>query len=226
MEIVTVLEVLHKISLPVASLEIKEIATQLVDSLPEKALGLSAPQIGIHKRMFIANLSMGSYIFVNPEITWTSPDKVFSQEGCLSLPGVLWCVDRHKQIKIKWEELLEINDDPVLLDQNIRLKDLDAFIVQHEIDHLNGIVLTDKTQVPTEQERTRNRILERNKKIHESRKKTASVTSSPSKHFSLKKLTKIKKQEKNRNRTLKKREKIRVETEERFRAEQEGLFGS
>jgi peptide deformylase len=219
-EIVQDLDVLHKVSEAITEDEVvADVVAQLLQSLPENALGLSAPQIGIHKRVFIANLLSGPHIFVNPEITWRSSDQVPSQEGCLSLPGITWCVSRHRQVEISWTNLLHEK-------MQMRLKDLDSFIVQHEMDHLDGIVLTDKHQVPTDAEKAQNRLTERAQKLHQSRQKKVSTSISQPKRFSPKKLAKLKRQEKNHNRTLKKREKIRVETEERLRAEQEGLFDS
>lgn len=76
-------------------------------------------------------------IMINPKITYFSKKTNIDEEGCLSLPGITWDVERFNEIEV---EYLDINWKK----NKVRLKDLNARIVQHEIDHLDGILFVDK----------------------------------------------------------------------------------
>lgn len=216
--------------------ELDEILRELFDSIPHDSLGLSAPQIGLFKRVFLANLSSGHLAFINPEITWTSSDEIPSEEGCLSLPDVTRCVNRCSQVTIKADTLVKIpsltvyapfefKDSP----DPIRLKDRDARIVQHELDHLNGILLIDLPQAQTSEQKIRQRDVNRRERIEAKRRKQmiTPIASSPSQKISTKKASKVKKiAQKNKRlaRTVTRQNKIRVKIQERYRAEKEGLL--
>ncbi|OGD85640.1 peptide deformylase, partial [Candidatus Curtissbacteria bacterium RBG_13_35_7] len=99
-------------------------------------LGLSAPQIGIFKRAFVARVRNRIKGFINPKILKFSKDEITILEGCLSIPQFYGHVIRPAEIDLK--------------SQNIRgktskkhYKGLAARIIQHEIDHLNGILFID-----------------------------------------------------------------------------------
>jgi len=77
------------------------------------------------------------YTLVNPEITRASKEMEVGAEGCLSIPGVMGDVERHLAITVKAQNR---RGQPVTL----RLKDWTARIFQHEIDHLNGVLFTDR----------------------------------------------------------------------------------
>lgn len=126
----------------------------LLQHLPETALGLAAPQIGIFEKIFVVNLSSGRYVFINPEITWASPDQIPSIEGCLSLPGIARCVSRHFQINVSATNILHVVNDAIesLQIKTMRLKNLDSCIVQHEYDHLMGVLIIDLPEQKTRQE--------------------------------------------------------------------------
>lgn len=102
-------------------------------------LGLSAPQIGISERFFVFVDSHGNkIIFINPTIT-DSYGKITETESCLSLPNI--------QRKIKRKRVIEvsaINEKG----QNVcgEFKNINAIIIQHEIDHLNGITILDSAK--------------------------------------------------------------------------------
>lgn len=78
---------------------------------------------------------------INPIITETSPEKCSDQEWCLSVPGESWDVERWSWVKV---EFLDIEGKKY----SMKLTDLAARIVQHEIDHLDGILFTDKIDTP------------------------------------------------------------------------------
>jgi len=104
-------------------------------------IGLAAIQVGVGKRVFTADLSKKEesrepQVFINPEITWASDEKAIQEEGCLSIPEYYEDVERPVHIKVKYLDLdgkaHEIEADGLL-----------ARCVQHEIDHINGVLFID-----------------------------------------------------------------------------------
>jgi peptide deformylase len=224
-EIVTDQEILQKESEPASDLEIGDIVQQLSVSIPGHALGLAAPQIGIHKRIFLANLSSGSYAFINPEITRKSPDKVPSHESCLSLPGIYRCIERHSRVQISCYKLINMDTGDLEIEpEPMKLKDRDAVIVQHEHDHLNGVLIIHHTMTMTHEERVRYREKKRAERIEKSRVARSEKTTPTPPKLSSKNLAKKQRTAKKQQRTLRRQEKIRVETQERHKAEKDGLF--
>lgn len=220
-DIVTDQEVLKKKSESANDLEIGDIVQQLSVSIPAHALGLSAPQIGIHKRIFLANLSSGSYAFINPQITWTLSGLVPSEESCLSLPGIRRCVERHFEVVISCYKIIDMADGELTVDpEPMRLKGLDSFIVQHENDHLNGVLIVNLPVTLTAEERRQRKEQERRERVQSRRKKTPSLPTPKSAKNLAKTANKVKKQQ----RTLRRQEKIRVKIQEKYNAEKEGLF--
>lgn len=228
-EITTDEGVLRTLSTSVNDLEVENIVEQLSISMPNDALGLSAPQIGIHKRAFIANLSSGSYIFVNPTLIWQSPDEVASIEACLSLPGITRCIGRHSAVSVSCSKIINIKDGSVMAEpEPMRVDGQDSFIVQHETDHLDGILITDHPEVATPEQRRLEREKKRKERIAKKRFEKAKTSVPPkplkmnAKRLAQKKLAakKLKKQ----RRAINRQEKIRVEIQEKYRAEQEGLL--
>ncbi len=224
-DIITDVDVLHRRSDDVDVSEAGNIVSELKDSIPATALGLAAPQINIHKRVFIANLSMGSYAFVNPELTWKSSNKLPSIEACLSIPGVSRCVERHSQVEIAADSIIVLKGEN--FPDGTRLTHNDAFIVQHENDHLDGVLITDLDQVQTSEQKVAVRKRKRKQRILASRQakelKKISVPVKPQK-ISAKKQVKLKKEIKRWERADRRREKIRVEIAERSKAEHKQLF--
>ncbi len=222
-EIITDKSVLRQVSTPCdtdLTPENQDTMRKLVDAFPKGSLGLAAPQIGIFKRMFVVNLSSGIYFFVNPEIQWKSPDKIPSDEGCLSLPGTVRCVERHQSIKVRADVL---TDGEKLIGEALQFRGLDACIVQHEYDHLEGVLLIDhpEAQTPAEKNRERNRKRQIRIKAHRSTEKI--LQSNKKRKVKTKKITK---KAKNDMAKARHRLKKRVEVQERIRAKQEGLFES
>jgi peptide deformylase len=107
--------------------------------LEEDGLGLAAPQIGKNLNIFVVNDKGKTLFIINPKITKRSWAKVVDQEGCLSIPNTFGDVLRHKKINITY-----INEKGKK--QKISASNLLARIMQHENDHLNGILFTDKAE--------------------------------------------------------------------------------
>ena len=232
-EIVTDQSILRKKSKPANDLEIGDIIQQLSISIPDHTLGLAAPQINIHKRVFLANLSSGSYAFINPEMIWESPNRVPSQESCLSLPGIYRCIERRSHVHITCYKLIDMKTGELTVDpEPMKLKHQDAFIVQHENDHLNGVLIVNHPMTMTQDERVRYREKKRVERIDKARESKAEKflkTLTPPKPQklsvkSVKNQAKNREAEKRKKRTARRQEKIRVEIQEIYSAENEGLF--
>lgn len=101
---------------------------------PIKAIGLAAPQIGASKRIILICTPGINQIIINPVITRRRSGRVPSREGCLSFPGKMVKIQRYKLITVEGKT-------PVGTAIKMKLRGLDAFVVQHEIDHLNGITI-------------------------------------------------------------------------------------
>lgn len=118
----------------------KMILDDMVDTMREaKGVGLAAPQVGILRRMFVAEPAPGElYYFVNPEMIHSEGEQE-SEEGCLSLPGYVGIVDRPERIKIKGLDR-EGNE------QEYEFEGFKAIVMSHEYDHLDGILYKDKAR--------------------------------------------------------------------------------
>ncbi|MBM3231205.1 peptide deformylase [Candidatus Peregrinibacteria bacterium] len=131
--------VLRKKTKPVPKVT-KEVLKLIKDlrSTVKKAegLGIAAPQVGVSLRVCLANINGKMTPLINPDITWKSEETMMMQEGCLSLPGV--DVDVRRAVEIAVVYLDEKGKE-----QERRLHDLDARVVQHETDHLDGILIVD-----------------------------------------------------------------------------------
>lgn len=102
-----------------------------------KGCGLAANQIGVLKKIVVVELEeTGVLKLVNPKITWKSSELVEGEEGCLSVPMQKDIVIRSKAIKV---EYIDENNNK----KTIEADDFVARCLQHEIDHLNGILYID-----------------------------------------------------------------------------------
>ena len=99
-------------------------------------VGLAAPQVGKNIRLIVINTKDGPIAMVNPKITRKSWRKELGEEGCLSLPGVNRNVKRHKKIRA-------VYCDAKNKKRGIKAEGLLARVIQHEIDHLNGVLFID-----------------------------------------------------------------------------------
>ena len=100
-------------------------------------VGLAAPQIGKNIRLAVINSKDGVFCLINPKITKKSWARELAQEGCLSIPGVFGKVKRPKKVSLTYY-------DESGKKINLTVAGLMARVIQHEIDHLDGILFIDK----------------------------------------------------------------------------------
>jgi len=110
-----------------------------------RGIGLAATQVGVLERLFIVDVdqedgdpnSRRLQVFINPEIVWESEEDAPFEEGCLSIPGINGEVYRPKRVKV---QARDENFEPFELEAD----ELLARVIQHENDHLNGILFVDR----------------------------------------------------------------------------------
>lgn len=118
--------------------EIQELIPKMVKTMyKEKGVGLAAPQIGLSIRLAIAEADGKVYTLINPEITSLSQEKVLFEEGCLSLPGQYFSIVRSSELTLKYR-------DERGLPKKLRATGFLAIVIQHEVDHLDGILICDR----------------------------------------------------------------------------------
>jgi len=127
------------------AMPVKEITSEILNFIKDMAetmyadsgVGLAAPQVGVSKRiMVIDEEEDGLMVLINPMIV-KSEGEVVAEEGCLSIPGVYSQVRRSSKVTVK---ALNENGDPI----EITKEGLTSRALQHEIDHLDGILFIDR----------------------------------------------------------------------------------
>jgi peptide deformylase len=115
----------------------------------EEGIGLAAPQVGVRKRLFTFDLHEGDGpgVVINPEIV-ERDGEILSDEGCLSVPGYRFEVVRSERVTMKG---LDLDGDEIVLEGD----DLLARMIQHEIDHLDGVLLLDRVDPDVRREALR-----------------------------------------------------------------------
>jgi peptide deformylase len=122
----------------------------------EDGVGLAAPQIGVLTRVMVwrdPEEEDVEYVFVNPEIVARSEECNTASEGCLSVPGCMMEVERHDEVTVRAQDL---HGTPL----ELQAEGIVARIMQHEIDHLDGRLILDRT-TPDERRRVLKEIRER-----------------------------------------------------------------
>ena len=135
---------LRLVSEPVKEItsEIRRLADDMLETMYDApGVGLAAIQIGVPVRMVTMDVSKSDderqpMVLINPEIVWASEEKRVYEEGCLSIPEYYEEVERPAQVRIRYTDL----------DGKVHEEDADglfATCIQHEIDHLNGVLFVD-----------------------------------------------------------------------------------
>ena len=117
--------------------EVKKLAEEMLRVMyANKGAGLAAPQVGVLKRIIVFDLGQGPEVYINPKIL-KKQGRMKSLEGCLSLPEVSLEIKRASKIRV--EALNKKGEKKIFKAEGLR-----AFVLQHETDHLNGILILDR----------------------------------------------------------------------------------
>ncbi|MDA9492698.1 peptide deformylase [Bradyrhizobium sp. CCBAU 11361] len=115
--------------------QLRELAADLLETMrAAPGIGITAPHIGVPLRVVVLELDAkdGARTYVNPEITWASPEMIMHREGSVSMPGVNDEVQRHARVRISYQDL----DGTMQTEESEALR---AVCHQHEIDQLDGM---------------------------------------------------------------------------------------
>jgi peptide deformylase len=135
-------ERLRTVAQPVTTVDdgIRTIVDDMFETMyAENGVGLAATQVNIHKRIVVIDVSENKeqqLVLINPEITEKRGELIINEEGCLSVPGCYAKVERHSEVTVK---ALDRDGNEFFLDGD----ELLGICIQHELDHLNGILFVD-----------------------------------------------------------------------------------
>jgi peptide deformylase len=117
--------------------EIERMGGLMEDAL---GVGLAAPQVGISHRLLVYRVEPDSpvQVLVNPDIEWSSKDREWGEEGCLSIPGVHVDVERPLHVRVTAQDA---QGERI----TVEASGLEARVIQHEVDHLDGVLILDRT---------------------------------------------------------------------------------
>jgi len=115
---------------------VEEMFDTLYDS--DSGIGLAAPQVGIQRQIFVWDMDDEPMVILNPTITESDGEWVYD-EGCLSIPGLYVEMTRPKTVLMKG---IDMNGNEISLEAD----ELEARLFQHELDHLNGVLMFDRMQ--------------------------------------------------------------------------------
>jgi peptide deformylase len=123
--------------------ELRKLVTDLTDSMHEAGgAGLAAPQLGVSLRVFTFNCDGFEGHLVNPTFDVVGDEEQIGPEGCLSIPGLAWDCRRHLHVVAKgWDQ----HGEPLTVEGS----ELLARCIQHETDHLDGVLFVDRLDAET-----------------------------------------------------------------------------
>lgn len=134
--------VLREKAAPVTQFDerLKELADRMITIMDDApGIGLAAPQLGVVKRLLVYQVhDDGPHALVNPEIVWRSEETDIHDEGCLSLPDVVVPVERALRIRVHAQD---VHGEPL----DYQAEEMEARVIQHESDHLDGVLILDRT---------------------------------------------------------------------------------
>jgi len=135
---------LKKVAAPVESVDdrIRQLMDDMLETMYDApGIGLAAPQVGVMERVVVIDVANNGetpqpHKLVNPEVVWHGEELVDYEEGCLSLPEIFADITRPNEVRVRYRDE---NDTEQTLDAEGML----ATVIQHEIDHLNGVLFVD-----------------------------------------------------------------------------------
>ena len=104
----------------------------------EAGVGLAAPQVGVQKRLYTYDVGEGPAVLINPEIVESSGSSTY-EEGCLSLPGLRFDIVRPERVTVRG---VDVDGREVIFEDD----DFLARVIQHEVDHLDGVLVIDHVE--------------------------------------------------------------------------------
>ncbi|MFH7028441.1 MAG: peptide deformylase [Heteroscytonema crispum UTEX LB 1556] len=125
--------------------ELRQLVREMLQTMYSKdGIGLAAPQVAVHKQLIVIdcepdNAANPPLVLINPTIKQLSRDMCVAQEGCLSIPGVYLDVKRPELVEVSYK-------DEYGRPKTLKAADLLGRCIQHEIDHLNGVVFVDRVE--------------------------------------------------------------------------------
>ncbi|MET0961466.1 MAG: peptide deformylase [Noviherbaspirillum sp.] len=162
---------LHKIAKPVTVFDdrLRKLAADMAATMYEApGVGLAATQVDVHEQLIVIDTSETHddlRVFINPKITWSSPETEIYDEGCLSVPGIYDGVERPSRVKVR---ALDLNGKPF----EVEADGLLAVCIQHEMDHLLGKVFVEYLS-PLKRNRIRTRMLKEERELKREQIKVA-----------------------------------------------------
>jgi peptide deformylase len=162
---------LHKVAKPVTVFDkrLKKLAADMAETMYEApGVGLAASQVDVHEQLIVIDTSETHddlQVFINPEITWASPEKQVYDEGCLSVPGIYDGVERPARVKVR---AVDLEGKPF----EVEAEGLLAVCIQHEMDHLKGKVFVEYLS-PLKRNRIKTRMLKEERELRREQLKVA-----------------------------------------------------
>lgn len=160
---------LHKVAQPVKVFDdrLKKLVADMAETMYEApGVGLAATQVDVHEQLIVIDTSETHddlKVFINPEITWASPEKQVYDEGCLSVPGVYDGVERPARVKVR---ALDLDGKPF----EVEADGLLAVCIQHEMDHLKGKVFVEYLS-PLKRNRIKTRMIKEERELKREQQK-------------------------------------------------------
>lgn len=125
--------------------EIRQLVREMLQTMySADGIGLAAPQVGVHKQVIVIDCEPDNpenppLVLINPTIKSSGSELGVLQEGCLSIPGVYFEVKRPAVVEVSYR-------DEYGRPQTLKAKELLATVIQHEMDHLNGVLFVDRVE--------------------------------------------------------------------------------
>jgi peptide deformylase len=154
---------LHTVAKPVQAVDarIKELVGDMLETMYEaEGIGLAATQVDVHERVVVIDVSEQRnqpLVLINPEITWASPEKQISDEGCLSVPGIYDDVERSAAVTVTAL-------DGEGQSRTIEAQGILSVCIQHEMDHLLGKVFVEYLS-PLKRNRIKTKMLKARREL-------------------------------------------------------------
>ena len=160
---------LHKVAKKVSvfDADLKRLVADMAETMYDApGVGLAASQVDVHEQIIVIDTSdthTDLRVFINPELTWTSDEKIVYDEGCLSVPGIYDGVERPAQVRVRAFDAsgkaFELEADGLM-----------AVCIQHEMDHLKGKVFVEYLS-PLKRNRIKARMLKEERELQREKKR-------------------------------------------------------